>query len=89
MSIYDSQSTEPSEIPIVPDTFEKDTSIGQVGNFKKLTVGAGNTKFELNKEGMFLGGADYTTAQYSQDFDGKIQIRDSSGNVVVQIDPNG
>lgn len=95
MSIYDQQpvdTTQPipeSEVIVNSDVFEKDSQFGQVGNFKKLKVGAGSTTFEINKEGMFLGATNYTDARYSQDFSGKIQIRDSNGNVVILIDPNG
>lgn len=46
MSIYDSKSTEPSEVPVGPDEFEKDPNIGVIQNVKKMTVDGGSVRIE-------------------------------------------
>lgn len=63
--------------------------VGSVQAFKEISVGAGNNILKSNAEGFFVGGTNFLTAPYSQDYNGKIQIRDTNGNVVIQFDPNG
>lgn len=80
MSVFDAQTTE---------EFEKDETVGQSGQFSDLRVGAGESGGGFTKEGFFVGGDSWDSARYRQDYNGKVEITDSSGNVVILIDPNG
>lgn len=46
MSIYDSKSTEPSEVPVGPDEFEKDPNIGVMQHVKEMRVGDGSVRIK-------------------------------------------
>lgn len=61
----------------------------QISHFAEFSSGAGSTTLKIDKNGLFIGGTSYSDAPYSQDYNGKIRIKDSSGIVVILIDPNG
>lgn len=67
MSIFDSQISE-------QEKFDKDTSVGQEGNFKDFTSGAGTTIFAVKKDGVFAGGENFDTATWALDYTGKQYI---------------
>lgn len=46
MSIYDNGSTEPSEVPVGPDEFEKDPNIGVMQHVKEMRVGDGSVRIK-------------------------------------------
>lgn len=46
MSIYDNKSTEPSEIPVAPDVFEKDQNIGVMQHVKEMRIGDGSVRIK-------------------------------------------
>lgn len=46
MSIYDNGSTEPSEVPVGPDVFEKDQNIGVMQHVKEMRVGDGSVRIK-------------------------------------------
>lgn len=80
MSIFDSQPAQ---------EFQKDDTVGKSGQFSSMSVGAGATGGGFTKDGFFVGGESFDNARYRQDYTGKIEIKDESGNVVILIDPNG
>ena len=57
--------------------------------YREISVGAGTDILKSNSEGFFIGGNKFSDAPYSITYTGKTQIRDTSGNVVILIDPNG
>lgn len=74
---------------VSPEITASASSIPTVQKFNELSVGSGGTMFKANAQGVFVGGTSYSNAPYVQDYTGKISIKDSSGNVVILIDPNG
>jgi len=48
MSIYDQQNPDsnPSEVPIAPDEFEKDPNIGVMQHVKEMRVGDGSVRIK-------------------------------------------
>lgn len=48
--------------------FEKDTSVGIVGQFREFTVGAGDDVFRFTKEAGWMGNADYDNAPIQFDY---------------------
>lgn len=74
-------------IESVPITITKDYD--QTGHFRYLQAGAGSNTFKITDQGVAIGGEDFSSSGTALGFDGTIQIRDTSGNVVVLIDPNG
>ena len=82
MSVFDSQASPQEE-------FQKDNSIGQEGKFAVMRVGAGSSGGGFTKDGFFVGGESFDTAKYRQDYSGKIEVYNASGDLKVVIDPNG
>ncbi len=48
--------------------------INEFGNFKQLIVGAGSTIFKSNKEGVFAGGVNYSSAKLKISYTGNLGL---------------
>jgi hypothetical protein len=67
----------------------EDPGIPGIQRFNEALFGAGSSQIKMDSSGFFVGGDSFEDASYSQDYSGKISIKDSSGNIVILIDPNG